>query len=250
MTQKTDITKVFQDKLRELRNRANENGNRLSEDTIRDAFPGIALKKKDLQLIYAYLEQTGIEVYDPAWEDAGGSAGCVSSLEVYLEELDRIASLPEDLERRMFDLAASGDAEARRTLTERYLTAVCDLAGEFEQRNRKIEPEDLVQEANVGLLMAMEALEPETSLAAYRVKLLNRVTQYLEESLREMNDALNTDARVVDRMNRLADSVHELEEQLEHKPSLEELSAYLDLPMEEIRNLLRVGGEKLTIEDI
>ena len=29
MTQKTDITKEFQDKLRELRNRANENGNRL-----------------------------------------------------------------------------------------------------------------------------------------------------------------------------------------------------------------------------
>ena len=82
MTQKTDITKEFQDKLRELRNRANENGNRLSEDTIRDAFPGIALKKKDLQLIYAYLEQTGIEVYDPAWEDAGGSAGRGSSLEV------------------------------------------------------------------------------------------------------------------------------------------------------------------------
>ncbi|MBR1901309.1 MAG: hypothetical protein IJ820_09665, partial [Lachnospiraceae bacterium] len=44
--------------------------------------------------------------------------------------------------------------------------------------------------------------------------------------------------------------VHELEEQLEHKPSIEELSAYLDLTTQEIRDLLRVGGEKLTIEDI
>ena len=250
MTQRTDITKEFQDKLRELRDRAKENGGRLAEDMVRAAFSGISLEEKDLQLIYAYLDQTGIEVYDPAWEEESHSGAHAPSLEVYLEELDRISRIPEDLERRMFDLAASGDMEAKRTLTERYLTAVCDLAGEFEQRNRKIEPEDLVQEANVALLMAMEELEPESSLAAYRVKLLNRITQNLEESLREMNDALNTDARVVDRMNRLADSVHELEEQLEHKPSLEELSAYLDIPMEEIRNLLRVGGEKLTIEDI
>ena len=96
----------------------------------------------------------------------------------------------------------------------------------------------------------MNELEREESLAAYRVRLLNRVTTYLEERVREMEEELRGESKVVSRMNRLAQSVHELEEQLEHKPSIEELSAYLDLTTQEIRDLLRVGGEKLTIEDI
>ena len=73
MTQRTDITKEFQDKLRELRDRAKENGGRLAEDMVRAAFSGIPLEEKDLQLIYAYLDQTGIEVYDPAWEEESHS---------------------------------------------------------------------------------------------------------------------------------------------------------------------------------
>ena len=70
------------------------------------------------------------------------------------------------------------------------------------------------------------------------------------EVIQQMLDELSSEAKVLNRMNRLAQSVHELEEQLEHKPSIEEVSAYLDLTTEEIQNLLKIGGEKLTIEDI
>ena len=127
---------------------------------------------------------------------------------------------------------------------------MCDLAGEFDRRESRIDAEDLIQEANIGLLLAMENLEREESLAAYRVKLLNRTAEYLEDSVRQMEEELRGEAKVLSRMNRLAETVHELEEQLEHKPSIEEVSAYLDLTTEEIRDMLRVGGENLTIEDI
>ena len=172
------------------------------------------------------------------------------SLESYLEELDAISELPPEVELQMFHQAAQGDRQSRDVLVSRYLAAACDLAGEFERKDRRIDAEDLIQEANVGLLIAMDELEKETSLAAYRVKLLNRITQYLEERIQQMLDELSSEAKVLNRMNRLAQSVHELEEQLEHKPSIEEVSAYLDLTTEEIQNLLKIGGEKLTIEDI
>ncbi len=246
----TDETKVFREKLQELTQYAAENGDRVSVGKIRDAFKGLSLNEEKLQMVYAYLDQTGIQVYDPLVEDVSHDGSHRPALEAYLEELDAIAGLPADLELKMFHMAAEGDKEARDTLIARYLAAACDLAGEFEGKAGRAEAEDLIQEANVGLLTAMSELEKEESLAAYRVKLLNRVTTYLEDRVREMEEEYRGESKVVSRMNRLAQSVHDLEEQLEHKPSIEELSAYLDLTTQEIRDMLRVGGEKLTIGDI
>ncbi len=246
----TDETKVFREKLQELKEYSRDNGDRLPAARIRDAFEGLSLDTEKLQMVYSYLDQMGIEVYDPEMEDLSHSGLHRPALDSYLEELDQIASLPQDIELKMFHLAADGDTEARNTLISRYLTAVCDLAGEFDRRESRIDAEDLIQEANIGLLLAMENLEREESLAAYRVKLLNRTAEYLEDSVRQMEEELRGEAKVLSRMNRLAETVHELEEQLEHKPSIEEVSAYLDLTTEEIRDMLRVGGENLTIEDI
>ena len=246
----TDETKVFSEKLQELIQYSRDNGDRLSAGKIQDAFEGLSLDDEKLQMVYAYLDQMGVQVYDPLMEDVSHDGSHRPALEAYLEELETITDLPHDVELKMFHMAADGDQEARGTLVSRYLGTACDLAGEFEGKGSRIEPEDLIQEANLGLLMAVNELEKEESLAAYRVKLLNSVTTWLEERVQEMEEELRSESKVVSRMNRLAQSVHELEEQLEHKPSIEELSAYLDLTTEEIQDLLRVGGEKLTIEDI
>ena len=246
----TDETKVFSEKLQELIQYSRDNGDRLSAGKIQDAFEGLSLDDEKLQMVYAYLDQMGVQGYDPLMEDVSHDGSHRPALEAYLEELETITDLPNDVELKMFHMAADGDQEARSTLVSRYLGTACDLAGEFEGKGSRIEPEDLIQEANLGLLMAVNELEKEESLAAYRVKLLNRVTTWLEGRVQEMEEELRSESKVVSRMNRLAQSVHELEEQLEHKPSIEELSAYLDLTTEEIQDLLRVGGEKLTIEDI
>ena len=246
----TDETRAFREKLQELTELSRKSGDRIPVSKIQETFAQLSLDDEKLQMVYAYLDQMGIEVYDPAMEDASHDGTHPSALSSYLEELDSIAPLPQELEFEMFHQAAGGDAEARDTLISRYLAAACDLAGEFEDKYSRIDTEDLIQEANVGLVLAMGQLEREESLAAYRMKLLNNITQYLEDSVQRMGEELRGEAKVVSRMNALAQSVHELEEQLEHKPSIEEVSAYLDLTTEEIRDLLRVGGEKLTIEDI
>ena len=154
----TDETKVFREKLQELTQYAAENGDRVSVGKIRDAFEGLSLDEEKLQMVYAYLDQTGIQVYDPLVEDVSHDGSHRPALEAYLEELDAIAGLPADLELKMFHMAAEGDKEARDTLIARYLAAACDLAGEFEGEAGRAEAEDLIQEANVGLLTAMNEL--------------------------------------------------------------------------------------------
>ncbi len=260
-----DETFVFRQKLKGLTDLAGEQGMRLDIGQVKKALEGTGLDESKLSLVCDYLLQAGIELTDPdqGEESRSGRRGI---LELYLEELDRILPVDEKEEFRLFRRASSGDSEARNRLVELYLQTVCDLAGEFDLTGKagrgqqaaqsvsgrlaQTDPEDLVQEANIGLLLAMDQLSGEDSLAAYRVKVLNSVTSYLEEWLRGEEEALRSDRRILRNMNQLADAARELEGENGEKPSAEELSAYLELPLERILDLLRVGGEKMKAEDL
>ena len=241
-----DAAERFRKKLEELCALGRRNSMRLTVRQIQEAMKEEKLTVEQLQMIYAYLDQMAIEITDPdLGEEAASPDRRKRSLEVYLEELDRIAALPEDAEYLLFERAAGGDREASNTLIERYLSTVCDLASEYEAAHPMVESEDLIQEANTGLVLAVVALEKESTLAAYRVKLLNSVSAFMEERVKELEEMISSDTRVVNRMNKLADTIRELENEIGHKPSVEELSAFLELPAEEIENLLKVAGGAL-----
>ena len=232
----------FSQKLEELRALGRRSFMRLSVQQIQSVLEDDHLTKEQMQMVYAYLNQMAIEVYDPDTGDSvSSSMKPVRALEAYLEEVDRFSPLSKEEEFLLFDRAAKKDAQAANTLIERYLQTACDLAAEYEDPASKVEVEDLIQEANTGLVMAMTEIRPQKSLALYRVWLLNYVTAFLEERVQNLEELMNADERIVNRMNRLADTIRELEEELGHKPSVEELSAFLELPTEEIRNLLRVA---------
>ena len=254
-----DETFVFRQKLKGLTDLAKEQDMSLDLAQVKKALEGTGLDQSRFSLVCDYLKQEGIELTDPEQEKEERTERR-SILEIYLEDLNGILPVDEKEEFRLFRQASSGDGGARNRLVELYLQTVCDLAGEFDLAGKtgnrpasgahaaagrflQIDPEDLVQEANIGLLLAMDRLGREESLAAYRVKLLNSVTDYLEEWIRGEEDALRSDRRIVRNMNQLADAARELEGENGEKPSAEELSAYLELPLERILDLLRVGGE-------
>lgn len=243
----TDTALAFRKKLEELSALARRGSMRLGIAQVQEVLRDTHLTADQMQMVYDYLDQMGIEVTDLDDGDSFSSSGRRPSLEVYLEEVDRYAALPEHVEYMLFERASEGDKDAAHTLIERYLPTACDLAAEYEDRRSKIEPEDLIQEANTGLVMAVAELKKQDSLAAYRAWLLNYVTSFMEKSVKQLEEMMNSDSRVVNRMNQLADTIRELEEELGHKPSIEELSAFLELPSDEIRNLLRVAGNDLAV---
>ncbi len=251
-----DETQRFRQKLEALLKKGQAEGKRLSTGEIRQSLKDEGLDEEKMQAVFRYLSLS-LDLYD---EDLGIESGretedqgLVKSLRLYLEELNQIAPLPEKEEFTLFQKSAAGDAAARNRLAECYLPAVSDLAAEMEktlQEEDRITTEDLVGEANLGLFQALHKLKKEDSLSAFRAFLLNAVTEHLEAAVQEALSLSRSDEKVLTRLNRLASAAHDLEEELDRKPSLEELSAQLELPMEEIQDLLRVGGEKLSVEDL
>lgn len=53
---------------------------------------------------------------------------------------------------------------------------------------------------------------------------------------------------VTGKLNKLADSITELTEDLGREVSPEELSVFLDMPLDEIEDLLRIAGDTIEVD--
>ena len=100
----------------------------------------------------------------------------------------------------------------------------------------------------MGLLLTLERLETADSLAAFQAQLLNGVNQYMQEVLKEQKDIREMGRGIAKRVDHLSQAIHNLEEELEHRVSVEELSAYLEMPAEEIRDILKMAGDELKVD--
>ncbi|MDO5345678.1 MAG: sigma factor [Lachnospiraceae bacterium] len=250
---------IFREMLSEIKALADSRNNRLTTAEIDAFFSNAHLEKEHLEMIYEYLAGQKIEIvgYQKETENRftdtaensdqpSGERNPLSGLELYLEEVERIERPDEKEEFRLFSLAAQGDAGAKSRLAEIYLPMVCELAGEYEGKDCLAE--DLVQEGNVGLLLAVNAVEKQESLAAYRACLMNAVNQFMQDAIQDQKDVREMGDGIAKRVNHLNEAIQNLEEDLEHKVSVDELSAYLEMPAEEIRDILKMAGDEIKIE--
>lgn len=231
----------FKELLEKLRDEAGRGGGRLSRQKIRDTFGEGTFTEEQMALIFAYFQNQGFEI--ETGEEPAEEAGSFDGLEAFLDRVRETHQPEAPVQLSLFHRAASGDADAVTRLAEAYLETVCDLAGEYEQEG--INPEDLVQEAGMGLMMALGALEPQESLAAYQAVLINAVSSHLEEVVARETEYSRGGNALAGRVNRLSGAIRSLEEELGHTVSLEELSAYLELPAEQILEVMKLAGDAL-----
>jgi len=180
----------FREQLTSLEEQAMQHGGYLSEQQIRQFCEQAGLEESARPLIDAYLKERGIRTGQA--ESAVPSPALLSAppqtedlahdapLEWYTRQLMKIRDLDPVEEETLFEAAAAGSSEAASELATHYLPVVADMASEMEEESLSME--DLVQEGNVALWMALESLEKMDSLAAYQACLLNRVSLALREA--------------------------------------------------------------------
>ena len=245
---------IFREMLSEIKALADTKGNRLTVEEIRDFFSDAGLNEEQLSLVYAYLAEQKIEVegYEAKPEkgvsqeqEAGGMTED-AYMQMYLEDLNSIPTVTEEEEEKLFLLAAAGDDASKNRLVEIYLRMVCDVAHTYSYGG--VSQNDLIQEGNVALMLAIHDLEIMEGLEEYRTYVYDAVRKAMEEALTEQQDFRDLDEKIAERVNHLNESVKNLEQELEHKVSIGALSAYLEMPVEEIRDILRMAGDKIEIE--
>ena len=262
---------VFRELLGEIREKARAQGNIISRKEVEAFFAHAGLTQQELDLICRYLTDSHVRVEafdegDIPGEDPGRTVSSedVSAedsveeessevykdaglIEQYLQELEQIGPVEAAAELELFHRVCRGDIPAREELAKAYLKTVASLVAEYE--GEEIAAEDLLQEGNVGLLLALDQLEPMDSLAAYRTNLFNGINRYLEEVIEAHRTEADAGAAALRKVNRLDEAMQSLMEDLGRKVTVEELSAFLDLPAEEIRDIARLAGSDLEFAD-
>ena len=163
-----------------------------------------------------------------------------------LSELQQLAEREDEDETELLKAVAAGEAQAREKLIRWYLPLICEMAGEY--KGDEIAAEDLIQEGNVGLLMAMESLNEFENAAASQAHLLNSVNEAMQAAIHANEETKKRNEDVVSQVNHLDEAIKNLERDLERKVSAEELSAYLDMPLEQIRDILNISGDQIEVD--
>lgn len=138
---------------------------------------------------------------------------------------------------------AAGAAAARDKLIGLLLPLVPDVALEFAGDGLPLA--DLVQEGNVGLMLALETLygsgfmDPSEILPYLR----GEARKAIESALSLNREEDETGEMIARRVNKLSDQIKELTEDLGGTPSIEEISVFLEMPVDEIEALIRLAGE-------
>jgi len=258
---------IFRGMLSELKAAADERDGVLTRGEVREVLKSMPLEEEHFQLIYEYLAEQNIRVVESG-EDAKMQSGVSDpadgesqipdrqispeeepqsedrlSLSFYLEELEKLTPADDAEEMRLIDRARAGDSEARERRIGIYLPLSCTMAEEYGEET--LPGEDLIQEGNLGLLAAVDSLGEFDSAAACRAWMINMARKAMEDAVKQGQDDRRMDDGLLSRINHLNEAVHNLERDLGHKVSAEEVSAYLEMPLEEIEDLLRVAGDQI-----
>ena len=165
---------------------------------------------------------------------------------LYLEELSQVSPCTPEEERKLLADLADGRKEAAGRLVEGKLQMAVRMAEEY--RDRGLSMNDLVQEANMALLLAAREYEGGDFDALVR----ERIREAVEEALQAQDTEARIEEEMAARVNVLKDISAAMAEELGREATVEELAERMKMTEGEIRDIMKltldalsVGGETL-----
>ena len=222
---------------------------------------------EQMEKLYEELESNGIEVVDDDatdmsavadmgeegmddFEDTVTSDGITidDPVKVYLKEIGRVPLLTPDEEVQLaLDIQKGGkDGErAKQRLSEANLRLVVSIAKRYVGRGMQFL--DLIQEGNLGLIKAVDKFDYTKGF-----KFSTYATWWIRQAItRAIADQART-IRIPVHMVETINKVKKTNSQLLHKngrdPTAEEIAAELDMPVDKVREILRVAQEPVSLE--
>ena len=168
-----------------------------------------------------------------------------ANLGVYLEEIRRIPLLSREEEGGLARLARSGDAEAKRRLTEANLRLVIQVARRYV--NRGLALPDLIEEGNLGLLRAVEKFEPDrgTRFSTYAIWWIR---QAIVRALANQARTIRLPVHMELLLGRYRREQERLTQTLGRPPTGEELAAALGTTVDQVEELEEIRRHPVSLD--
>lgn len=273
----------FLEKLEKMVELAKAKHSALDVTEINNFFQGDSLTPEQMEQIYSYLENRGVEVI-PVIDDAiliddallPGDAllieddlddglikgaeeeeididaidlldgiGTEDPVRMYLKEIGTVPLLTAEEELRLARKKSDGDENAKERLIEANLRLVVSIAKRYTGRGMSFL--DLVQEGNLGLIKGVEKFDYTKGY-----KLSTYATWWIRQSVtRALADQARTirvPVHMVETINKMSKMQRKLTLELGYEPSVGELAVALEMTEDKVMEIMQIAREPASLE--
>ncbi len=166
-------------------------------------------------------------------------------VKVYLREIGRVPLLSSDEEIKLAEKIAEGDETSKKRLTEANLRLVVSIAKKYVGRGMHFL--DLIQEGNVGLIKAVDKFDY-TKGFKFSTYATWWIRQAITRAIADQARTIRIPVHMVETINRLKKIQSQLLHENGYEPSEELIAEKMNLPVERVREIMRVAQEPVSME--
>lgn len=167
------------------------------------------------------------------------------SLDKYLQEIGKEELLSIEEEVELAQRIRKGDQKALDRLARANLRFVVSVAKQYQ--NQGLSLPDLINEGNLGLIKAAEKFD-ETRGFKFISYAVWWIRQSILQAIAEQSRIVRLPLNQVGSVNKINQLLSRFEQENERRPSVDELSEHIDLPMEKIDEALNISGKHVSVD--
>ena len=238
----------------------------LTNQDILDAIGELDIDPEKLEKLYDTIEAQGIEIVEDLEDikiddielgivenkDEDGSAPAAEQsmaiddpVKVYLKEIGRVPLLTSEEEVELAIRISDGDVTAKQRLSEANLRLVVSIAKRYLGRGMQFL--DLIQEGNLGLIKAVEKFDY-TKGFKFSTYATWWIRQAITRAIADQARTIRIPVHMVETINKVKKVQSQLLHQNGHEPSPDEIAEEIDMPVDKVREIMRVAQEPVSLE--
>lgn len=265
----------FGEKLKQLVAHGKKNKSILELQEINDFFSDMELDAEQMEKVYEYLEANHIDVLRVSGDGDGieelddvddsdivlteeddvdmekidlsvpDGISIEDPVRMYLKEIGKVPLLSADEEVELAKRMAEGDEDAKKHLAEANLRLVVSIAKRYVGRGMLFL--DLIQEGNLGLIKAVEKFDYHKGFK-FSTYATWWIRQAITRAIADQARTIRIPVHMVETINKLIRVSRQLLQELGREPTPEEIAAELDMPVERVREILKISQEPVSLE--
>ena len=159
-------------------------------------------------------------------------------------KLDTEPGLSDDEHLRLARLVEVGQ-QAKSELIQANLRLVVSIAKRYAGRGMLFL--DLIQEGNLGLMRAVDKFDY-TKGFKFSTYATWWIRQAITRAIADQARTIRIPVHMVESMNRVLRIQRQMHQELEREPTLEELAAQVQMPVDRVREILRISQDPMSLD--
>ena len=237
----------------------------ISTKEIFDVMGEVVFEPDQIEKLYDSLEQMNVTIVedfddipiedikldskgddDDAIEEVSADSIAIDDpVKVYLKEIGRVPLLTPDEEIELAIKIKEGDSAAKKRLSEANLRLVVSIAKRYLGRGMQFL--DLIQEGNLGLIKAVEKFDY-TKGFKFSTYATWWIRQAITRAIADQARTIRIPVHMVETINKVKKVSSQLLHTNGHEPTADEIADVLDMPVDKVREIMRVAQEPVSLE--